>query len=136
MTPALKNLARCAALALAAISLSLFASTVSAQSLPGYQAPQKPATKDDTPIALKAARGEVPLSKVYGHLKVDAEKVKHLGQLNAAEQKRKQNDKFLRIGVVRTLPTPLDPLSDSVLYTVNEGDVRVAGVVSDAAVAV
>src|SRR6185503_13340983 len=39
-------------------------------------------------------------------------------------------------GVVRSLPTPLDALSDTVLYTVAEGYIHVGGVVSEGAVAV
>ncbi|HEX3251486.1 MAG TPA: PQQ-binding-like beta-propeller repeat protein [Pyrinomonadaceae bacterium] len=92
--------------------------------------------KDDTPAAVKAARGEVPFNRMYGHLKLDSTKVKRLGQLDRSKEKRKKNDKFLRIGVVRSLETPLDPLSDSALYTVTEGYIRVAGVVSEGAVAV
>ena len=57
-------------------------------------------------------------------------------QLSESEQKRKKRDKFLRIGVVRPLETPLDALSDSTLYTVAEGYIRVGGVVSEGAVAV
>ena len=105
------------------------------QSVPGFQAPDKPKVKDDTPVAVKAARGEVPFNQIYGHLKLD--KTKRLGPLSQRElKKKKQDQKFLRIGVVRSLVTPLDPLSDSALYTVSEGYIRVAGVVSAGAVAV
>ena len=97
----------------------------------------KPKVKDDTPNAAKAARGEVPFqSWMYGHLKLESTKIKRLGQLSRSEQKRKKDDKVLRIGVVRPLVTPLDALSDSTLYTVAEGYIRVAGVVSEGAVAV
>lgn len=122
--------------ALIFLSVLLFSGSAYGQSLPGFQAPDKPKVKDDTPVAIKAARGEVPFNKMYGHLKLDATKIKRLGQLTEKEKKAKKDDKFLRIGVVRPLTTPLDPLFDSTLYTVTEGYIRVAGVVSEGAVAV
>ena len=106
------------------------------QSVPGLQAPDKPKVKDETPNAVKAARGEVPFSRMYGHLKLDSTKTKRLGRLSKSEQKGKKDSKFLRIGVVRSLPTPLDALSDTALYTVAEGYIHVGGVVSEGAVAV
>ena len=114
----------------------LLAGAAYGQSIPGFQAPDKPKVNDDTPVAVKAARGEVPFNKIYGHLKLDSTKTKRLAQLSPNEQKKKRSDKVLRIGVVRPLSTPLDPLSDSTLYTVAEGYIRVAGVVSEGAVAV
>lgn len=106
------------------------------QSIPGFQAPEKAKVKDDTPVAVKAVRGEVPFNRIYGHLKLDSTKTKRLGQLSRSEQTKKKDDKVLRIGVVRSLTTSLDPLTDSTLYTVAEGYIRVAGVVSEGAVAV
>jgi outer membrane protein assembly factor BamB len=117
-------------------AILFFACSAYGQSVPGFQAPDKPKVKDDAPGAVKAARGEAPFSRMYGHLKLDSTKTKRLGQLSQSEQKRKKGDKFLRIGVVRPLATPLDPISDSALYTVAEGDIRVGGVVSEGAVAV
>ena len=118
-------------------SVLLLAAAAYGQSVPGFQAPDKPKVKDDTPNAVKAMRGEVPFqSRMYGHLKLDAQKTKRLGQLSPSEQKRKKDDKVLHTGVVRPLQTPLDPVSDSALYTVAEGYIRVAGVVSEGAVAV
>ena len=118
-------------------SVLFLATAAYGQSVPGFQAPDKPKVKDDTPNAVKAVRGEVPFqSRMYGHLKLDARKTKRLGQLSKSEQKRKKDDKVLRIGIVRPLQTPLDPVSDSALYTVAEGYIRVAGVVSEGAVAV
>ena len=122
--------------ALIFLSVLFFAGSAYGQSIPGFQAPDKPKVKDDTPVAVKAARGEVPFSRMYGHLKLDAAKIKRLGQLNEKEKKARKDEKFLRIGVVRPLTTPLDALSDSTLYTVSEGYIRVAGVVSEGAVAV
>ncbi len=117
-------------------SLLLLASAAYGQSVPGFQAPNKPKVKDDTPSAVKAVRGEVPFTGKYGHLKLGTGKIKRLGALNPSEEKRKKDQKYLRIGVVRSLDTPLDPLSDSELYTVSEGYIRVAGVSSEGAVAV
>ena len=122
--------------ALIFFSVLLFASSAFGQSIPGFQAPDKPKLKDDTPVAVKAARGEVPFSRIYGHLKAGSAQTKRLGPVTRTEQKRKRDDKFLRIGIVRSLETPLDPLLDSALYTVTEGDIRVAGIVSERAVAV
>ena len=106
------------------------------QSVPGFQAPDKPKVKDDTPVAVKAARGEVPFSRMYGHLKPDFLRTKRLGPLSRSEKKQKKGEKFLRIGIVRPLESPLDALSDSALFTVAEGDIRVGGIVSEGAVAV
>jgi outer membrane protein assembly factor BamB len=118
------------------LAVLLFAGSVYGQSVPGFQAPDKPKVKDDTLDAVKAARGEVPFNRKYGHLKLDSAKTKRLGQLTKAEKKNNKDDKVLRIGVVRPLSTPLDPLADSALYPVTEGYIRVAGVTSDGAVAV
>lgn len=118
------------------LSVLLLASSAYGQSSPGLQAPNKPKVKDDTPVAAKALRGEAPFNRMYGHLKLDSKKIKRLGELSRKEQKSKKDDKVLRTGVVRSLETPLDPLSDSALYTVAEGDIRVAGVVSEGAVAI
>ena len=123
-------------LALLLFSILLFACSAYGQSVPGFQAPNKPKVKEETPNTVKALRGEVPFSKIYGHLKLGAAKTKRLGQLSPSEQKKRKDDKVLRIGVVRPLVTPLDPVSDSELYTVTEGYIRVAGVVSEGAVAV
>ena len=115
----------------------VFVCTVAAeaQSLPGFQAPQTSRIKDETPISLKAARGEVPLRKAYPGLKVSSAKVKRLTQLTKREEKGK-TDKLPHVGVVRPLKTRLDPLADSDAYTIQGGVVRVAGVVSSGAVGV
>lgn len=116
-------------------SILFLAGPVYGQSAPGLQAPDKPKVKDDTPAAVKAARGEVPFNRMYGHLKLGATKTKRLGPLSLSEQEKK-DQKRLQIGVVRSLEKPLDPLSDSELYTVTEGYIRIAGVVSEGAAAV
>ena len=62
-------------------SLLLLATVAYGQSVPGFQAPDKPKVKDNTPNSVKAVRGEVPFqSRMYGHLKLDAKKTKRLGQ--------------------------------------------------------
>jgi outer membrane protein assembly factor BamB len=114
----------------------LFAGSAFGQSVPGFQAPDKPKVKDTTPNTLKALRGEVPFNRIYGHLKLSATKTKRLGQLNPSEEKKRKDDKVLHIGVVRSLATPLDPISDSEVYPVTEGYIRIAGVVSEGATAV
>lgn len=119
-----------------ALIVLFLAASAYGQSAPGLQAPDKPNVKDDTPVAVKAARGQVPFKRIYGHLIPGSTKTKRLGPLSKSEQKQKKDSKFLRIGVVRPLTTPLDALSDSSVYAVAEGDIRVAGIVSDGAVAV
>ncbi|HEY3103006.1 MAG TPA: trypsin-like serine protease, partial [Pyrinomonadaceae bacterium] len=100
--------------------------------MPGFRSPDKP--KDETPISVKAARGQAPLSKLYGHLKADATKAKRLGPLqNADKAKQFGKEKILQVGVVRELTTPLNPLIDSASYVVTEGQVRVAAIISEGA---
>lgn len=117
----------------AAALLSLcFAVTSRSQSMPGYRAPSK--TKDQTPPSVKAARGEAPLSKLYGHLKADTAKAKRLAPLkNADVPKKSKDEKLHRIGIVRELPSALNPLVDSATYLVKEGEVRVSTIVSEGA---
>jgi len=114
----------------AAVLLSLcFAVTSRSQSMPGYQAADKP--KDQTPASVKAARGEAPLSRLYGHLKADAAKAKRLAPLKNAELlKESKDEKLHRIGIVRDLPSALNPLIDSAAYVVKEGEVRISTVIS------
>ncbi|HEU4930947.1 MAG TPA: hypothetical protein VFT48_02655 [Pyrinomonadaceae bacterium] len=114
-------------------SVLLLAAAAYGQSVPGFQAPDKPKVKDDTPNAVKAARGEVPFqSRKYGHLKLDSKKTKRLGLLSKSEQKRKKDDEVLHTGVVRTLQTPLDPVSDSALTGALELKVKLRGINSEA----
>src|ERR1051325_301692 len=88
------------------IGLVLFCASLVAhgQSMPGYQAPAKPATKEN--LREKAARGEAPLNQLYSSLDVDSKKVKRLGPLSARER-NKRSEKVLSIGVVRHLMSPL-----------------------------
>src|SRR5688500_915683 len=88
-------------------SVLFLAGSAYGQSVPGFQAPDKPAVKDDTPVAVKAARGEVPFNRIYAHLKLGATKTKRLGQLSPSEkEKSKKGKKFLRNAEVRALESP------------------------------
>jgi hypothetical protein len=118
------------------IGLTLVLAIVAdAQSLPGFQAPRTGKLKDDTPLTIKAARGEVPFRKAYPELNVTNAKLKRLARLTKREEKGK-SDKLLHIGTVRSLKTPLDPLTDTDVHIIQSGVVRVAGVVSSGAVSV
>src|SRR5713101_4515332 len=102
--------------------------SVPGQSIPGFQAPEKPIVKES--ILLKAARGQAPLIKLYDNLNAESAKVKRLPSLDLRENSKQTLEKLLRVGVVRQLAVPLDPISDSALYHIAEGDVRVAAIVS------
>lgn len=84
-------------------------------------------------VAAKAAQGKAPLGKLYGHLKTGSSKIKRLAVLDPRLKEKRADEKLLRIGVVRPLAVALDPIRDSSFYRVEEGDVRVAAVVSPAA---
>jgi len=86
-------------LATASFSVLLLACSVYGQSLPGYQAPQKPRTAEQLSIVEKVARGQAPLRKLYGHLKPDASRMKRMPPLNA-RNKRNKSEKLLQVGVV------------------------------------
>src|SRR5712692_6185964 len=102
--------------------------SVLGQSMPGFQAPEKAIVKEN--ILFKAARGQAPLIKLYGNLNAESSKVKRLPALDLRENSKQTLQKLLRIGVVRQLAVPLDPISDSALYRIADGDVRVAAIVS------
>ena len=113
--------------------LLCFAVTSRSQSMPGIRAPER--EKDTTPVSVKAARGQAPLAKLYGHLMPDASKVKRLPPLdpNSIPKQERPLEKTLNIGVVRTLPSDLNPMTDSAMYSVVEGYVRIAAVTSPGA---
>lgn len=102
------------------------------QSAPGYQAPDQPKPAEVSE-STKAAQGKAPLSKIYGHLKVDSSRVRRLPELDASEKNKEWLEKRLRIGAIRPLDVPIDALNDSAFYRVAEGDVRVSAVVSKGA---
>lgn len=101
------------------------------QSAPGYQAPPRSPVKEES-SQTKAARGQAPLARLYTHLKPDASRIKHLPALSQ-RLKRSKSEKLLQVGVVRTLSSALNPMTDSAMYSVAEGDVRVAAVRSEGA---
>jgi hypothetical protein len=117
--------------ALIAFFLLSAAHTAFGQSAPGYQAPRKLPVKEESSLT-KAARGQAPLARVYTHLKPDASRIKHLPALSQ-RLKRSKSEKLLQVGVVRTLSSALNPLTDSAIYSIAEGDVRVAAVRSEGA---
>ncbi|HEY6045915.1 MAG TPA: hypothetical protein VIU65_04885, partial [Pyrinomonadaceae bacterium] len=120
------------ALLLLAGLVLLTARASNAQSMPGFQAPEKPRTAE-IPDSIKAERGLAPLSRLYGHLIMDQQKVRRLPPLDPSEQKKAVSEKLLRIGVVRPLPLPLNPLTDSTSYIVAEGEVNVGAVATEGA---
>lgn len=121
------------ALAVIALGLLLFAPGIYAQSIPGYQAPEKQQTKEELPNRVKAALGEAPLNQLYDYLKAEPSKVKRLSPLEEREKQGKMPGKAVRIGVVRTLARPLDASTDGTLYNLAEGEVRVMAIVSEGA---
>src|SRR5258705_7832921 len=107
--------------------------SVYAQSVPGFLAPDRPSATLELPIQVRAARGEAPLSRIYDFLKVEPAKIRRLPALTPAEVRMDPSEKILRIGVVRPLALPINPLTDSPPYRLVEGDVRVMGIVSEGA---
>jgi hypothetical protein len=85
---------RASILATASFSVLLLACLVYGQSLPGYQAPQKPKTAEQLSIAEKVARGQAPLRKLYGHLKPNASRIKRLPPLNARDKRNKSETRL------------------------------------------
>jgi len=114
------------------IGLILFCASLVAlgQSMPGYQAPAKPATKEN--LREKAARGEAPLNQLYSNLDVESKKVKRLAPLSARER-NKRSEKVLSIGVVRQLMSPLKLTAEATRHQVAEGDLLLAAIVSPGA---
>jgi Tol biopolymer transport system component len=109
-----------------------FAVTSRSQSMPGYQAPEK--AKDQISASVKATYGAAPLANLYGHLMPDAARVKRLPPLDPNSiPKQEGPQKILNIGVVRTLPSDLNPMTDSAMYGVVEGYVRIGAVTSPGA---
>ena len=101
--PRLSYLCATTSRAIVFFSVLLFAVSAFGQSMPGFQAPDKPKVTDDTPTAIKAARGEVPFSQMYGHLKLDSTKAKRLGQLTPSDLKQKnKNSKFVPVELLQT----------------------------------
>jgi hypothetical protein len=119
---------------IALLSLCAFNAQAQQLSIPGLRAPEKsPAAKKGLPMAVRAARGEAPLSRLYDYVKVAPSKLRRLPALATREVQNPGPEKRLRIGEVRAFPQPIRVSSDSTLYRVAEGDVRVMGIVSEEA---
>lgn len=127
----LLTVTRLSPFALIAFFLLSGAHSAFGQSAPGYQAPPKPPVKEESTLT-KVARGQAPLAKLYTHLKPDASRIKQLPALSP-RLKRSKSEKLLQVGVVRTLSSALNPLTDSAMYSIAEGDVRVSAVRSEGA---
>src|SRR5262245_60787348 len=67
--------------------LFVFSATSRSQSMSGFRAQER--EKDATPASVKAARGQAPLSKLYGHLKADAAKIKRLAPLKRTDKAKR-----------------------------------------------
>ncbi len=123
-------------LSIASLCLLIFVPSLQAQqlSIPGLQAPaEKKSAKQELPSRIMAARGEAPLGRLYDNLKVEPSKIRRLPALKASEMQKEATAKRMRVGTVRAFQRPLNVSSDSALYRVPEGEVRVMGVVSEGA---
>jgi len=121
------------ALVIGALLLFWSSPSIHAQSVPGYQAPEKSQAKTELPVELKALFGEAPLRNLYAYLGIEAAKVRRLPALDPSEKREELPGKVVRIGTVRPLAQPLSASSDGTLYQLAEGEVRVMGVVSEGA---
>jgi lysyl endopeptidase len=116
--------------------LVAFAQCISAQQLSGVWSPVQKKDKAQPELSAKAraARGQAPLNRLYEHIKVSPSKVRRLPLLTPREvTPDASTEKRLRIGEVRAFQKPVKVSSDSTLYSVAEGEVRVMGIVSEGA---
>src|SRR5438105_15554771 len=93
------------------LCLLLCAPRAQAQSVPGFQAPEKGQLTLEVPAKLRAATGQAPLVNLYDYLKVDPSRIERLPPLTASEMRKQLTEKLFRIGVVRPFEHPLDPLA-------------------------
>jgi hypothetical protein len=127
------------ALSLLVVALCLLALLPSAHaqglSVNGIQSPveKNSSTKQETPVQIRAERGEAPLNRLYSNIKVEPLKIRRLLSLTEREMKTKESAKRLQIGTVRHFSRSLDISTESAIYRVAEGEVRVMGVVSEGA---
>jgi fimbrial isopeptide formation D2 family protein len=118
----------------ALLSICAFNAQAQQLSIPGLRAPEKsPSTNKKLPAAVRAARGEAPLSRLYDYAQVEQSKIRRLPALDPRAIREEESKKKLRIGVVRTFSRPVKVSSDSTLRRIAEGDVRVIGLVSEGA---
>lgn len=123
------------------LCLLLFAQGIHAQetvSVNGSRSPveRRPTPEQEPSMQVKAARGQAPLSRLYDHIQVNEETIHRLPALPLAEREAQGLEKRLRVGAVRPFPQPLDASSDSSLYSVPDGEVRVMGAVSEGALSI
>jgi lysyl endopeptidase len=121
------------------LCLLLFAPGLHAQEVvtaPGSRSPVERRPQQELSIKEKAARGLAPLSRLYDHIPVKAETTHRLPALPPDARETKGLEKRLRVGAVRAFPQPLDASSDSSLYSVPDGEVRVMEAVSEGAHAI
>ena len=82
----------------------------------------------------RVSRGELPFSRVYDFIKVDAQALHRLPPLDESEQRQEPGPEMkLKVGAVRLFQTPLEILSGGTPYNISEGEVRVLGVISEGA---
>ena len=108
-------------------------------SVPSYSAGMKESTdalRENLPLAVKVARGEAPLSKLYSDIKLDPSAFYRLPQLKASEMEQDGSVKRMRIGTTRLLAKTLQPSADARRFSVPEGEVRLLGIVSEQALQV
>jgi hypothetical protein len=124
-------------LLVAALCLLVLLPSVHAQGLSvnGIQSPveKNSSAKQETPIQIRAERGEAPLNRLYGNIKVEPSKIRRLPLLSERDVKTVESAKRIQIGTVRPFSRSLDILAESAIYRVAEGEVRVMGVVSEGA---
>jgi hypothetical protein len=123
---------------LAALYLLLCVPAVNAQtvSAPGARSPvKKPeAMRQELSVQERAARGEIPFSRVYDFIKVEAQAIHRLPPLDESEKQQEAGPEMkLKVGAARPFQTPLEILSGGTPYSIAEGEVRVIGVVSEGA---
>lgn len=92
------------------------------------------AAREELSVQERVSRGELPFSRVYDFIKVDAQAIHRLPPLDESEKQQESGpEKKLKVGAVRLFQTPLEMLSGGTPYNISEGDVRVLGVVSEGA---
>jgi fimbrial isopeptide formation D2 family protein len=120
---------------IALLAVSAFDAQAQQLSIPGLRAPEKNSSaKKELSAGVRAARGEAPLHSLYEHLRIEQSKIRRLSALDPSAIQEEKSEKKLRVGVIRTFSRPIKVSSDSTLYNIAEGDVRVIGLVSEGAI--
>lgn len=115
--------------------LAAFNQSIQAQQVSGIQSPvaKKELAGQELSARARATRGQAPLNRLYDYVKVAPSKVRRLPTLIRREVQEEGSEKRLKIGEVRAFPQPVKVSTDSTLYRIAEGDVRVMGVVTEGA---